>query len=174
MHLIQIKLKARQVLSCPLLCCRPTIARKAAALRDFSPAYVGSGSESVFWRCPQHDRFDLVSGRKCVLMRLLGVCLVRLHGWIDAVETASMRHSPCSSLPADRAQHGRAIDAARYCGLDQRIAHRLVPTVAVARSEQHGGALVDERLTSASLYGRFKGDLSNPAGYAVEGVPLAH
>src|SRR6516165_6685234 len=45
MHLIQIKLKARQVLSCPLLCCRPTIARGAAALRDFSPAYVGSGSK---------------------------------------------------------------------------------------------------------------------------------
>src|SRR5262249_12164806 len=38
-----------------------------------------------------------------------------------------------------------------------RIAHRLVPIVAAARSEQHGDALVDKRLTSASLYGRFKG-----------------
>ena len=47
MHLIQIKLKARQVLSCPLLCCRPTIARKAAALRHFGPGYVGLGSKPV-------------------------------------------------------------------------------------------------------------------------------
>src|SRR5215831_8735823 len=73
-----------------------------------------------------------------------------------------MRHSPCSSLlaeilPAWISQHGRAVDAARRCGLDQRIPHPLVPIVAAARSEQHGDALVDERLTSASLYGRFKG-----------------
>src|SRR5262249_20325949 len=70
-------------------------------------------------------------------------------------------------------KEGPPLDAARRCGLDQRIAHRLVPTVAVARSEQHGGALVDERLTSASLYGRFKGDLSTPWVRCPGGTPRA-
>src|SRR5262249_42148305 len=97
-------------------------------------------------------------------MRLLGVCLVRLHGWIDAVELDRLDPPLVLLVFAggnlarpDGAQHGRAIDAARYCGLDQRIAHRLVPIVADAWNEQHGDALVDKRLTSASLYGRFKG-----------------